>query len=632
MANKRAEREPQPAPPWEPRPWAVVLGLAALSAAFCAPVLLSGQAFGIDDWDQQLFYAHAARRSLLVYGQFPWWNPWYCGGSPLLANPSSGFLNPLFALSLPLGTLWGAKVQVAAHLFVAMLGAWLFARRLGARGLAVLLAPVVFGLSSGYTLHLGTGHTLWFAWAYLPFAALFACGAIDAAARGEARRAGLEAAGAGLAAALLLFSGNAYFFVYQCLFTLLYGLLRALPSKPWRDAWKPLAGGAAVGLTTLLFGAVKLLPMMDFLGRVSKYEAKDASGAALELVWLALVGRDQSLTAHQLPGMQWRWWEYGAYVGLAALALAAVGLALSKPRPWRLGLVALFFVLLAMGNGGPVWPLLRSLQAFEGLRVPSRAIAYGVLAVSALAALGASWLVDWTVRRRLLSGWQPTALAGTVVFLVAADFFAVTRSPLQEAFTLPPVALEDVPASAPFRQVRGRVEFKTRARYTDLLDHAVRNEGVLNCYERLHLPLAAQASTLKDASANPAYRGEAYVEGSGAAGGGASPTLSFTPNRLMIDVAAAGGGTLIVNQSFDSAWSAQLRGQAAPIANRSGVLAIELPADGAPAKVELEYTPSRLGAAITLLSLLGSLGALGWELLARRRREAAAALAKSAAA
>lgn len=615
MAHQRAEKEPS-STPWEPPGWAVAAGLFALAAAFCAPVLQSGQAFGIDDWDQQLFYAHAARRSLAVYGQFPWWNPWYCGGSPLLANPSSGFLNPLFALSLGLGTLWGAKVQVAAHLFLAMVGAWLFARRLGARGVAALLAPVVFGLSSTYTLHLGTGHTLWFAWAWLPFAALFSMGAVDAAAQGQARRAGLEAAGAGLATALLLLSGNAYFFVYQCLFTLLYGLLRAVPTRPWRDAWRPLAGGAAVALSTFLFGAVKLLPMSEFLGRVSKYEAKDASGATLELVWLALAGRDQSLTAHQLPGQVWRWWEYGAYVGVAALALAVVGLALGRPRPWRLGLVALFFVLVAMGNGGPVWPLLRGLQAFEGLRVPSRAVAYGVLAVSGLAALGAGRLLELAVRRRWLSGWQPTALAGTVVFLVAADFFAVTRGPLTEAFTLPPVALDDAPASAPFRQVRGRVEFKTRTRYTDLLDHTVRNEGVVNCYERLHLPIAAQPFDRKDGSPNPAYRGEAYVEGGADA---ASPSLAFTPHRLTIDLPSARGGSLVVNQSFDSAWAARLRGQPVPVQSRAGVLSVELPSDGAPATVELSYSPSKLGAAVTALALLASLGWLAFERVRRRR-------------
>ncbi|MGC4115810.1 MAG: hypothetical protein QM765_14670 [Myxococcales bacterium] len=616
MAHQRADQQPQPSP-WEPPAWAVVLGLSVLAAAFCAPVLLSGQAFGIDDWDQQLFYAQAARRSIAVYGQVPWWNPWYCGGSPLLANPSSGFLDPLFWLSLPLGTLWGAKVQVAAHMLVAMLGAWLFARRIGARGLPALLAPVVFGLSSAYTLHLGTGHTIWFAWAYLPFAALFSCGAVDRAAAGELRRAGLEAAGGGLATALLLLCGNAYFFVYQCLFTLLYGVLRALPSRPWRDAWKPLAGGAAVGLSTFLFGAVKLLPMADFLGRVSKYEAKDTSGATLDLLWLALVGRDQSLTAHQLPGMHWRWWEYGAYVGLAALALALVGLALSRPRPWRLGLVGLFFVLVAMGNGGPVWPLLRGIQAFEGLRVPARAIAYGVLVVAALAALGATWLLDWAVRRKLLTGWQPTAIAATVVLLVTADFFAVTRSPLQEAFVLPPIALEDAPASAPFRQVRGRLEPKTRTRYSDLLDHAVRNEGVLNCYERLHLPIAAQAANLKDGSANPLYRGEAYVER--ATGSAQASALSFTPNRLTVELAAASGGQLVLNQSFDSAWTARLRGQAAAVENRAGVLAVALPSDGAPAQVELEYAPSKAGLVVSSLALLAAAGALLWEWSRRRR-------------
>src|SRR4051812_25067636 len=165
----------------DPPAWAVLLGCVAVAAAFTWPVLSSGDAFGINDWDLQLLYGEAARRTLLVYHQLPDWNPWYCGGSALLANPSSTFLNPLFVLSLLFDVVHGAKLEVFAHLVIAMMGAWLLARRLGARGAAALLAPVVFGLSSVYSLHIATGHEIWLGQAFLPWAVLFTCGAIDAA-------------------------------------------------------------------------------------------------------------------------------------------------------------------------------------------------------------------------------------------------------------------------------------------------------------------------------------------------------------------------------------------------------------------------------------------------------------------
>jgi hypothetical protein len=592
---------------FEPRLGAVALGCALVALAFSAPVLLSGDAFGIDDWDQQLFYAESARRSLIVYHQFPFWTPYYCGGSPLLANPSSTFLNPLFVLSLAFGVVRGAKLAFFAHEWLAMLGAWMLARRLGARGLPAFLSPVVFGLSSVYTLHLATGHTIWFATAYLPFAALFSCAAVDAAADGNLRRALGEAILAGLATALLLFSGNAYFFVYQCLFTLLYGLLRAAASRPWRRALRALAGGAAVGALGFAWSAVKLIPMIAFLGVVSHYEVRDESGASPSILWLALTGRDQSLTAAQLPGMQYRWWEFGAYVGLAPLALALVGAIRTRARTWCLAVIAILFLLLAMGNGGPVWPLLRGLRGFEGLRVPSRAIVYVVLLVAVFAAVGTTFLAERACERfstRVADGLAALALA-----LAVANAFAVTRPPLEEAFTLAPVDLAEAPRDAPFEQSRGRLVFQTRTRYTDYLDRTPRNVGMVTCYDRLHLPVAARAPTLRDGTLDPQYRGEAWIEGASA-----TPTATFSPNEWTLDVPAAAGGTLVVNQNADAAWRAIVRGAPATLTPHAGLLAVPLPADGAPARVVLRYAPPPWG---TMLTLITALSALAFLLVAR---------------
>jgi hypothetical protein len=190
--------------------WAAALLLALLALTFYWPLLDAGSAFGVNDWDILLFHHEAARRSLLVHGAWPAWNPWYCGGGPLLANPQSVFLDPLFSLVLALGTIDGARAGVAAHAFVGMLGAWLLARRLGARGGAGAIAAVVWGLSGVYTLHIATGHLNWFALAYLPF--VLACGeaAIVAACEGKAWVSLREAVLAGAALAGTLFAGRAW--------------------------------------------------------------------------------------------------------------------------------------------------------------------------------------------------------------------------------------------------------------------------------------------------------------------------------------------------------------------------------------------------------------------------------------
>jgi hypothetical protein len=590
--------------------WWVAIGCALVATAFCWPIVSSGTAFGIDDWDQQLFYAEAARRSIAVYHQLPLWNPWYCGGSPLLANPSSTFFDPWFLSSLALDVVRAGKLGVVAHQWLAMMGAWMLARRLGARGIASLLAPVVFGLTSTYTLHIATGHTIWFAHAYLPWAVFFTVGAVDAASDGDRARALREAVGAGLATALLLFCGNAYFFVYQCLFAFGYAVLCALSSRPWRRAARPLAGGAAVGALTVGFAAIKLVPMIAFLGAVSHYETGDDSGASGSLLWLALVGRDQSLTAQQLPEMHWRWWEFGAYVGLLPLALAVVGAVARRARTWRISALGAFFLLVAMGNGGPAWPLLRDLPGFSGLRVPSRAIVFFVLAVACLASIGGCWLVERARQRfrpRLVG-----AVAALAVVAVLIDFFAVTRAPLAEAFVLPPVDLAEAPRDAPFEQSRGQLHFVTRSRYSDYLDRTPRNVGMVTCYDRLHLPVAARAPFRSAGVLDPDYHGEAWLDG-----GSGAPTLTFSPNRLVVDVAAS-GGTLVINQNADDNWRATVRGQPATLVAHAGLLAVALPADGAPARVELRYAPSSTGTWLTLSTLLGAV-----VVFVRRKRQSA---------
>ena len=79
----------------------VALGIfSLLSVVFCAPILHDIYMWGIHDWDQHFFYNAVPRKSLLKYHQFPLWNPYYCGGNVMLANPQSAFLSPLFIVEI----------------------------------------------------------------------------------------------------------------------------------------------------------------------------------------------------------------------------------------------------------------------------------------------------------------------------------------------------------------------------------------------------------------------------------------------------------------------------------------------------------------------------------------------------
>jgi hypothetical protein len=397
-------------------------------------------------------------------------------------------------------------------------------------------------------------------------------------------------------------AGNAYVFVYASLLVLLRSVLAAASLRPWSTAWRPLAGGASVGAAGALIGAIKLLPMLEYLGRVSHYEVKDSSGASLELVWRSLTGRDPSLTAIQEPTMQWRWWEYGGYVGAPVLLLALLGAAGTWKRTWPWSVAAVFFVGVTMGNEGPVWPLLRALHAFEGLRVPSRAIAMVVLIVAGLAAVGATWGLDRAVKARALDAKAIPPVIAIATFGIVVNAFAVTRPTLEEAFTASPPAAAPAELAA-FRQAYGKRAFVTRTPYTDHYEHALRNEGMLNCHERLHLPIHARAAALRSGAPDPEYRGELWSRD----GARAVEVEAWGPTEIVVaehrSGGAAAGDVIVVNQNFDPGWTARLAGRPLVVASVDGVIGVELPAEAPNGTVTIAYRPAsaRLGALLTLL-------------------------------
>src|SRR5687768_14564869 len=58
------------------------------------------------------FYWDAARKTVAEYGQLPFWNPWFCGGTVQWADAETSFLAPTFLVAL----LFGPGVGMRAHL------------------------------------------------------------------------------------------------------------------------------------------------------------------------------------------------------------------------------------------------------------------------------------------------------------------------------------------------------------------------------------------------------------------------------------------------------------------------------------------------------------------------------------
>ena len=355
----------------------VVVGLVAV--LFCGDVLRGLDRWGRYDWDLFFFHTNSTYRSVVEFGEPPLWNPWYCGGFPMIGNPQAPFVDPWFLLDLLVGPIVAIKLKIVGHYAVGLGGMYWCCRQFGMSRMAGIYSAGTFMLSTWLALRLHSGHYCYLPAAYIPWIV----GLLH-----RARRRWPQGLLAGILLALIVFQGGTAHVL--TLLVIACGVLAALLVDPGslgtadRDAAPD--GGLRRGLSAVkLLPAVKLLrdyPRTTSVGGAnwssyrqmlaapsSKPNAArpDESGAAprasTETIgtpadeaidestaprakalrsWRDLpaflikvfLGRDQRSNTVYSPIQGFGWQEYGTYLGpLAILLLAGALLLLRMPGP-----------------------------------------------------------------------------------------------------------------------------------------------------------------------------------------------------------------------------------------------------------------------------------------------------------
>ena len=513
----------------------VVLAALGFGAVFSYPLVLHpGALSSFWDWDFAMQLTLAGYRSIIGYHQLPLWNPWKCGGAPLLANPQARILSPFFLLVLILGPAPGTHLAVWLHLAMAWAGGYVLGRVLKMRPLGAVACASAFAASSWFPLHVASGELVMMGFCYLPWLLAFGWLAL------EQRLRWVWPAAAALA--LMWLDGSPYTPSFAALMLGLLAVALAVLQRSIRPLWVT-AWVFALGLT---LAAPSL--MLSYRFAAAHPRPTELDVGSLHAVWSALLSRNQDL--ERQSGVMWGWQEIGAYVGLF-MALGIAGLM----RPWRAlpwALVAAVMVTLTMGARGPWWPwaLLHKLPVFSWEHLPYRFIIPLVQAIAVLAGFGADWIADGC----------GTAIAAALVVAAALDCFWVgtynLRYPLQD----------QVAAAAPgdFRQVR-----EPGSGYTivsrDMVRLTSQNLGIVNCYDY------TQWNSSVAASGEPNYRGDQYLLGAGTV-----VLVKWTPDRLGFTVDAPSATTLVVNQNYDRFW--RLTAGRGTIISQGGLLAVSIPA------------------------------------------------------
>lgn len=388
----------------------VALGSVAFALIFSYRLLGHLRTPGLAwDWNANLEMAWAAWYSVIRLHKFPLWQPWLCGGFPLLAHPESRILTPFFLLHLVFGPVVGLHLEVVAHIAIGFAGAYFLARTLGISPVGAVACAGTFMGSSWYYLHMAAGHVVFLGYVYAPWiVALFYL-----AAGARPRSMGTMTLAAAALLALVCFEGGT---VYPLPHILLLLSVLAVLLTVERRALQPLIALVGIVVLTLIISLPKLIPMLLTIKVSRPWPNNELNPLSLMVQFLfsrnQLVERSPSITP-------WGFWEYGAYICPIFAMLAIVGVLSNFRRalPWLI-LSGLLF-LAAMGNVGfamgrvgeyTPWVQLHRLPVWSEMRLASRFLILLTLCVGVLAAFGANWL----------SKRKPALIRPAVILLLGA--------------------------------------------------------------------------------------------------------------------------------------------------------------------------------------------------------------------
>ncbi|MGD0527099.1 MAG: hypothetical protein ABSE49_18290 [Polyangiaceae bacterium] len=565
-----------------------------------SPLLIHLWTLGQHNWDQMNTQREVVVQTIARYGQFPFWDPFTCGGHPGWGSLESApiVVSPWLPVYLLTPLPIAIRIEIIVSAIVGALGAWKLSSRFTQSRAVQSIFTVVTVVNSRWAMQIGAGHTWHLLFALLPWILFLFDRAIDA--RTSRRDAVRDVIVAGACLALMVYGDGIYPVPHTAFAVAVFGVFMAKSSRRLRPLYAVAGFGAVAGGLS----APKLLPLLVSLQRFPRIIKSDEAiwPQYIPAIFTRRVG-DYAAVGDFVSGAMWH--EWGLYLGWPALiGLIAAIVASRGPREHALkwaGLIMFSFVALAGPHPITPWRILHLLPLFKSQHVPGRWLYTSVTVLACCAASGLDrWLKRAGARRPGLE-----ALLGFAALALAIDMGSVAREPIAESFVNPvPVAPATVGAFHMVHRLPPEADYAAGLWDVSTLPAVLRNEGTLDCdtdngIHYLHRdPEGRMPGVGAYADNDPDYRGEAYVVERAPA---AATVTSFSPNevRVRLDGVAA-GDHVVLNQNWDPGWSAD----GAPAINWHDAVATVVtgPAQG----VVFRYQPPRfwLGVAICALTLL----------------------------
>ncbi len=362
-------------------------------------------------------------------GAIPLWNPFFGSGQPFAANPEHELFHPLTMLFLLLPFEWAFRLQVILPPLAGAACMFWFLRHLRRSRVAALAGALAWGLG-GYLLSSTNLLPTLFSASVIPLALTFVMRLMRSPSLSNIT-------GLAFALGVQCLTGEPSILIAMPFFVLATVLSPRV--RAGRRALCMLALGLGLGVA---MGAIVLLPGIHHAGKtvralgLTDAMANEWSMPAVRLFDLF----SPHVLGHVNRADPTRYWGralygdktfpflYSLYPGLliSLLALAAWRMRRRALLGWAA--VSALGYLVALGDHFVIWPLLRHVPGFWGVRFPERFSVLFIFPVVVVGSHGFDWIVMGRagVRRRLRPWLSGFSLLG---FLLAGGLWiASTRA------------------------------------------------------------------------------------------------------------------------------------------------------------------------------------------------------------
>jgi hypothetical protein len=529
--------------------WLIILGMIG---GVCAPALKDIHTLGWHDWDQMEAHRYLVYKTIRFYHQFPFWNPYGCGGHTSWGGLESGttIVSPWLLPYLFMSLAVALRIELVGMALISALGTWLLAGRFTRSAGVRAFVCAIFVVNGRWALQAATGHTWHLYYAWTPWVLYFfdvACAPPSDVPNHRARNVVL----AGVCIALMVYGGAIYPLPETGLLLGVYACLLAFVTR----RWTPVANLLGVALVGFGLAAPKLLPMLESLG---KYPRLVFSSESIEIAtfFTILTSHDQGIGSRPAEIHQWGWHEYGMFIGWAALVALICGALFSKgPRATALKWTAGLILLLGFGDFHEYspWNQLHNFPIFRSQHVPTRWLYVAVLLFGLLAAMVAERLLHRAGRGRAVGELLALGFAA----FVAYDVGRVAVVPMQSAFGMKlPDVHQEFASFHTEKNVPASLHYTAGDYAPPALPSEMANVGTIECITFPGLNVFARDGAGKapglgaKGNGDPAYKGEVFTLKQGKA-----EVEKWTPNAVTVRVSDAVPGDLVVlNQNYDPGW------------------------------------------------------------------------------